>query len=171
MKCEICNENEATVHISEDLGLAQNVRYLCEQCAEKSLHVNDYQVDNPFDIHTLLKMLAANAEKKEVEVETPECPSCGSTLRSVVDNGLFGCSYCYDYFGEYVPQIVERVQLNQNRHLGKIPHQKVDALRLKRDIESLQQRLDDKVKTQAFEEAAVIRDQIQALKDGESHGE
>ena len=49
---------------------------------------------------------------------------------------------------------------------GKIPSQAHDTLKLKRDIESLERTLQEKVKVQAFEEAAVVRDQIQALKDG-----
>ena len=97
------------------------------------------------------------------------CPTCSSTLQSVVKNGLFGCSHCYEYFERYVPEIVTRVQLNQQRHIGKIPSQAHETLKLKRDIETLEKSLQEKVKTQAFEEAAVIRDKIQALKDGEPH--
>lgn len=167
MKCELCNEREAQVHITEGSGPTEKVRYLCEQCAEKSLYAKEQNKDNPFDIQTLLSMLAAhNRQAQNVTVEVPACPSCGSTIESVVNNGLFGCSYCYEFFGDHVPEIVRRVQLNQYRHAGKIPVQAEDSLRLKRDIQSLEKLLSEKIDTQAFEEAAVIRDRIQALKDG-----
>lgn len=169
MKCEICNEREATIHITKGSGLTQGMQYLCEQCANQSMDINYNQTDNPFDIHTLLKMLANNSQREQAETEQYACPTCGSTLQSIVKNGLFGCSHCYEYFERYVPEIVTRVQLNQQRHIGKIPSQAHDALKLKRDIETLEQSLQEKVKIQAFEEAAVIRDQIQELKDGEAY--
>lgn len=169
MKCEICNEREAAIHISKGSGFTHREQYLCEQCANQSMDINYNQTDNPFDIQTLLKMLANNSQREQTETEQHACPTCGSTLKSVVKNGLFGCSHCYEYFERYVPEIVTRVQLNQQRHIGKIPSQAHDTLKLKRDIQSLEQTLQEKVKMQAFEEAAVVRDQIQALKDGETY--
>lgn len=166
MKCEICNEREAAIHISKGSGLTHKAQYLCEQCASQTMDINYNQTDNPFDIQTLLQMLANNAQRSQEDVEERACPTCGATLENVVNNGLFGCSHCYEYFERYVPEIVTRVQLNQQRHIGKIPSQAHDTLKLKRDIESLERTLQDKVKAQAFEEAAVVRDQIQALKDG-----
>lgn len=166
MKCEICNEREASIHISKGSGLTQDEQYLCEQCANKSMDINYNQADNPFDIQTLLKMLANNYQPEQQDVEQPACPACNSTLKSVVKNGLFGCSHCYEYFAEYVPEIVTRVQLNQQQHVGKIPTQAHQTVKLKRDIESLERTMQEKVDAQAFEEAAVIRDRIQALKDG-----
>ncbi|CEA02751.1 UvrB/uvrC motif [Jeotgalicoccus saudimassiliensis] len=166
MKCEICNEREAVIHISKGSGLTHKEQYLCEQCANQSMDINYNQTDNPFDIQTLLKMLAGNSQRGQAETEKYVCPTCDSTLQSIVKNGLFGCSHCYEYFERYVPEIVTRVQLNQQRHVGKIPTQAHDTLKLKRDIETLERTLQEKVKAQAFEEAAVIRDQIQVLKDG-----
>ncbi|CAD2071295.1 UvrB/uvrC motif protein [Jeotgalicoccus aerolatus] len=166
MKCEICGEREATIQISKGSGLSQKEQYLCEHCAGQTMDINYNQAENPFDIQTLLQMLANNAKTEQETAEEHACPTCGSTLQSVVQNGLFGCSHCYEYFERYVPEIVTRVQLNQQRHIGKIPSQAHDTLKLKRDIESLERTLQEKVKVQAFEEAAVVRDQIQALKDG-----
>lgn len=166
MKCEICNDREASIHISKGSGLTHAEQFLCEQCANKSMDINYNQADNPFDIQTLLKMLASNSQREQTEVEEYACPTCHSTLNSVVKNGLFGCSHCYEYFQHYVPEIVTRVQLNQRQHVGKIPTQAHQTLKLKRDIESLERMLQEKVDTQAFEEAAVVRDQIKALRDG-----
>lgn len=168
MKCEICNEREASIRISKGSGLTHAEQFLCEQCANKSMDINYNQTDNPFDIQTLLKMLANNAQREQTDVEEYACPTCNSTLQSVVKNGLFGCSHCYEYFRNYVPEIVTRVQLNQRQHVGKVPAQAHEIVKLKRDIESLERTLQEKIDTQAFEEAAVVRDQIQALKAGET---
>ena len=166
MKCEICHEREAVIHISKGSVLPHKEQSVCEQCANQSMDINYNQTDNPFDIQTLLKMLAGNSQRGQAETEKYVCPTCDSTLQSIVKNGLFGCSHCYEYFERYVPEIVTRVQLNQQRHVGKIPTQAHDTLKLKRDIETLERTLQEKVNAQAFEEAAVIRDQIQVLKDG-----
>ena len=101
--------------------------------------------------------------KSQSEVKT--CPTCGSTLQSIRDNGLFGCGDCYKTFSEEANQIINRAQLLKDSHTGKVPGSYEKCLKQEEKIEALEKKLEKLVKAQEFEEAAIIRDEIKALKE------
>ncbi|MDN6260871.1 MAG: UvrB/UvrC motif-containing protein, partial [Staphylococcus simulans] len=65
--------------------------------------------------------------------------------------------------------IVRRVQGGQFEHVGKTPVSSQHKLALKKKIEAKNKYLQELIEQQAFEEAAVVRDEIKALQE-ESEG-
>ncbi|MEJ7542988.1 UvrB/UvrC motif-containing protein, partial [Staphylococcus intermedius] len=61
--------------------------------------------------------------------------------------------------------IVRRVQGGQFEHVGKTPQSSHKKLAIKKQIEEKTKYLNKLIEEQNFEEAAVIRDEIKALKD------
>ncbi|TDM00902.1 UvrB/UvrC motif-containing protein [Macrococcus carouselicus] len=119
--------------------------------------------DDEFTMNQLLKHLL-----REEQTE-PVCPDCGLTLREALHIGKFGCHTCYSTFSEYVPQIVERVQAGNHKHVGQAPLKSAEKIQRKKRIEELGVKLQELVEEQAFEEAVIVRDEIKALKErGES---
>lgn len=164
MKCESCNEREATIHVSKGSGLARTDRFLCEQCANASFE-NDFSYpDDSFNIHQLLKSLSQQQSNRQ-QRSSQHCETCGSTMESVVHNGKFGCPDCYRTFDRQVPEIITRVQSHQTEHVGKVPKKSQPQIKMKRELEKLKSRLSALVESQEFEEAAVVRDEIKALEE------
>ena len=170
MKCESCNEREATIHVSKGNGLEKSERFLCEQCANASFE-NDFSYpDDSFNIHQLLKSLSQQQSIQQKR-RLKKCETCGSTLETIVQNGKFGCPDCYSTFEGQVPSIVTRVQAHQTEHVGRVPKKAQSHLKVKKQIDKLKGRLSELVETQEFEEAAVIRDEIRALEEvGDTDG-
>ncbi|GAB3055684.1 UvrB/UvrC motif-containing protein [Salinicoccus sesuvii] len=163
MKCESCNEREATIHISKGNGLEKTEKLLCEQCANASFE-NDFSYpDDTFNIQKLLQSLSQHPSLHQAKQQPKQCETCGSTLNSIVHKGKFGCPDCYGTFEAQVPDIVSRVQAYQSEHVGKVPMKSQAQLQTKRKIEALKERLAQLVETQEFEEAVVVRDEIRAL--------
>ena len=79
MKCESCNEREATIHISKGNGFEKTEKFLCEQCANASFE-NDFSYpDDSFNIQKLLKSLSEHPSLQQTKRRPKQCGTCGST--------------------------------------------------------------------------------------------
>ena len=85
----------------------------------------------------------------------------------------FGCSHCYEAFGEALVPLFRRLHGNQ-KHMGKIPARAGADVKVRKEIERLRKELQKRIAEEAFEEAARIRDEIRRLESehrlgGEKH--
>lgn len=103
------------------------------------------------------------------------CGNCRTTLESIKMGNPLGCSECYAVFadilvaeltsmGKLPLQLLKRVQncKNQSLHLGKSPNKSAKIPSSNRLI-SLNEALNDALKKENYEQAAWLRDQINAL--------
>ena len=82
MLCEICNKNEATIHIQEIVGGKKKSLHLCSACAAAKQHGAGMDI-GPFDLAGLLYKLSGaegaeapeNAPEKEEKDEKKEQPT------------------------------------------------------------------------------------------------
>jgi len=106
--------------------------------------------------------------------EIDRCPKCKISFGDFQRSGLLGCSYCYEHFSKSLNPTIKRVQGGLT-HTGKIPKSASQEVVSKRKIDELKLRLKDLITEEKFEEAAVIRDEIQdlrkSLEEGESDAE
>ncbi|MDK4156325.1 UvrB/UvrC motif-containing protein, partial [Staphylococcus pseudintermedius] len=119
-----------------------------------------------FVIQQILQHLAAKHGLNVDQVvyrEQKRCPNCQMTLKDIAHVGKFGCAQCYETFKEDVYDIVRRVQGGHIEHSGKCPKSSQHKRALKKQLEEKRARLELLVAQQAFEEAAIVRDEIQAL--------
>ncbi|MDK6863668.1 MULTISPECIES: UvrB/UvrC motif-containing protein [Nosocomiicoccus] len=156
MRCERCLKREAMIHVAVSQNEHKNELFLCQECAHElfnqSVEDQDHNHLNNFMLHA--------------QSEMRTCHHCGSTLKTIVDMGRFGCEHCYETFGSDIHQMINRVQHLKDRHVGKVPKSYELYLKQEEKIERLEEKLNVLIKTQAFEEAAVVRDEIKALKEG-----
>jgi len=91
------------------------------------------------------------------------CPVCRSSFIGIAQSGRAGCGRCYETFkSEFAPNVI-RIHGTVN-HAGKIPRGRSVQINAKRKIGQLGAQLKKMIDEQNFEEAAVIRDEINALK-------
>ena len=96
--------------------------------------------------------------------EEKKCPTCQMTLKDIAHVGKLGCADCYATFKEDIFDIVQRVQGGQFEHVGKTPQSSYKKLAIKKQIEEKSKYLNKLIDGQEFEEAAIVRDEIKALK-------
>lgn len=177
MLCENCHLNEAEVKIAVKGHQGIREEWVCMTCAEGGNPWNDAQqvqqddIEGAFVVKQILQHLAAKHGLDFDQIafkEEKRCPTCQMTLKNIAHVGKLGCSDCYAVFKDDIIDIVRRVQGGQFEHVGKTPHSSYKKLALKKKIEEKQNYLDVLIKEQNFEEAAVVRDEIAALReDGE----
>lgn len=161
MLCSVCQKNEAKVHLTQIVDDKMQKVDLCEECS-KAKGVTD---PKGFSLADLLLGLGASQDAETRPVGKPGetvCPGCGLSQTDFKKTGRFGCPQCYGTFAEGLPGMLKTMHKGL-RHVGKVPN----AQRPRREpdlLKQLNRRLEKAVESENFEEAALIRDQIRALR-------
>jgi protein arginine kinase activator len=161
MLCDICGKNAATVHLTEIIDEQINELHLCEECARQKSAAMEQQ----FGLSSLLAGMAETEKPaaKEAENEAVKCPNCQLTYADFKKLGRLGCGECYTAFKKFLGPLLKRIH-GSSQHLGKSPSKAAKAaVKKKADLGDLRARLQKAIQTEAFEEAAKIRDQIKEL--------
>ncbi len=165
MLCNICNKNPATVHLTEIIDGQMSELHICEDCARKKSQAMEQQ----FGLSDLLAGMA-DFDKTKSEASaigmSVKCPICGLTYADFKKIGRLGCGECYNTFRKYLGPLLKRIH-GSTQHTGKFPAKAAKVSRKRTGIQELRIRLSKAIESEAFEEAAKIRDQIKELENKE----
>ncbi|MDI6606381.1 MAG: UvrB/UvrC motif-containing protein [Candidatus Omnitrophota bacterium] len=159
MLCDICHKNPATVHLTEIVDNQMTELHLCEECAQEK----SAQMEQQFGLSDLLAGMAEFSKpQKEAEDISVKCSNCGLTYADFRKIGRLGCGECYTSFRKYLTPLLKRIH-GSSQHHGKSPFKISRVFKEKIDLQELRNRLKTAIDTEAFEEAAKIRDKIREL--------
>lgn len=169
MKCQNCGENEANIKYTQMINDEKSEMYLCEKCAQ------DMKIDMNFDMNfgfdnIFSSLFAGDMTVKPVELSDElYCDVCGTKYADFAKTGLLGCENCYRVFSKRLDSIIKRLHGN-NRHvepeinsIPKFRKKKTEKSSVKNEIEQLKEKLEKCIKSEEYEEAAIIRDKIKVL--------
>lgn len=169
MLCEICQKNEATIHIQEIVGGKKKSMHLCSSCAAAKQQQDGLDF-GPFNLAGLLYKLSGSvpaAEKSSGSGKSAEqlvCPVCSWDEQRLNASGMLGCENCYKVFAPLLNDLIKNMHRGTS-HVGKQPVGKGQELcLLHRELADLQKKLQKAVDIEDFESAAVLRDRINELK-------
>jgi protein arginine kinase activator len=157
MICELCNKNEATVHLKQVLNGEENELFVCQECSGKqeldvlsSMGMSDFL----FGVGVKNKINTSAPEKDE-----KSCSHCHLRKSDFNKRSRMGCEHCYDVFADELQPMLAMMH-KSFQHNGKIPpNEKMNI-----SLERLEIDLQGAIDVQDFEKAAVIRDDILAIK-------
>ena len=167
MLCEKCGKNQATAYVRENINGKTRELHLCADCAAE-LGIGIFPAMDAlgdFGLGSLLGSLFTQTLPARAG-SVRRCPFCGSTLEDIANSAQAGCAECYNEFRAGLLPSIERIH-GKTRHVGKVPDSAGKALKQRRRVEELKQRLADAVGAQEYEKAAKLRDEIRAL-EGDS---
>ena len=176
MLCERCKKNEATYYYHENVNGVEKTYHLCRDCKEEmekkgELGDVDLNMNSLFDSFfadpfkgTLFGSLFAPARNQIQSVEK-KC-SCGMTLRELSSGGMVGCPACYETFARELAGTVQGIH-GRNTHNGRGPAKFREKLGVKQKIEALEKERLEAVKSENYERAAEIRDELKKLRDAQ----
>lgn len=163
-----------TIHITElDDGQANSLD-LCEECAAQYFQKSDLKKPapkpkvSPFpspnmaqEMIQLFEYIVKGVAKRQ-EVRT--CPDCQWTLDDIKAHGKLGCANCYNYFEKLMP-IVLMNHHKALKHVGKVPKSFQNKNKpLLQQISEAEAKMKDAIQKENYEEAAIFKDKIAALK-------
>lgn len=166
MLCENCQERPATLHFTKIINGEKNEYRLCEACAKEKGEMLSPK-DSDFSFQDLLSGLlnfdqVVSGQSNTTTTDSLRCESCGLNFNQFKKTGKFGCADCYQYFEPRLEPIFRRIHGNI-QHSGKVPLRSGKNIKLKKEVTQLKAKLQQKILTEEFEEAAKIRDEIKTL--------
>jgi len=161
MQCQICNQNDATIHLTEISSGVRTEMHICEHCAAEQ----DITVKNHIPINELLSgLLAVQPTDEEMagplKKQQPACPNCGFTLAQFRKEGVLGCPHDYEIFERALIPLIEKAHDGKTAHCGKIPSKTPHDTKKHMTILNLRQQLEAAVRNEDYELAAKLRDEI-----------
>ena len=160
MQCQICNKNDATIHLTEIADGERTEMHICEQCAIEQ----DIAVKSHIPINELLSnLLAVQPSDDELfgpSEQTLACPNCGFTLAQFRKEGALGCPRDYDVFEKTLLTLIEKAHDGKTTHCGKIPLKTPKDTKKQMEMLNLRQQLEAAVISEDYELAAELRDKI-----------
>jgi len=165
MQCQICNNNNATIHLTEISDGVRSEMHICENCAAEQ----DIAVKSHIPINELLSGLLAVQPSDEEISGTPDqqiaCPNCGLTLTQFRKQGVLGCPYDYEFFEKSLTPLIEKAHDGKTTHCGKLPSKTPKNTRDEIELLNIRQRLEEAVRTEDYEMAAELRDKIKQMEE------
>ncbi len=161
MLCEKCGKNNATTHIRTVVNGVVTEKNLCGYCAASE----GYADIGHNSLGEMLASMFGDVLATGSPSATLRCPCCGAAFSDIAESGKVGCSECYKTFYNELLPYLKRVH-GSTKHAGRIPNKAPLATRPAEDtVEGLRTKLNDLIRSEKFEEAAVIRDKIKKLEE------
>ena len=101
-------------------------------------------------------------------VQERVCPRCQTSLSELYRTNVTGCANCYSFFEQEIRSLLLKQQGAMN-HIGKVSTKHVSKVKIKEQIELLEQEKIDAAKDEDFMRAEILKNKIEKLK-GELNG-
>ena len=167
MLCDLCNKNNAVIHIEKHAADSRSQMKLCSTCAGiEGLTPDQLNSEN---LNKIISDLNIGLDQQE----NASCQSCGCTLNELQRTNKTGCSQCYDELINHL--LLPKWQKPPHfKHIGKTPYSVNSFKQITSDetalnrINKLQDMLTVSISSEDYEEAARLRDEIESLKHSPS---
>ncbi len=159
MKCEICRQKEAVIHIQQIMGKERIDLHLCESCAlERGIAGSEDKIELSISnlINGLIDIRQMKGSRKKL------CPNCGSSWKMITRREQMGCLECYAAFAGEIRSFFSKT-VGKSRHKGKYPKRLLTYKTFLVDVIKLKNGLKEALKRENYERAALLRDRIKEL--------
>lgn len=160
MVCDQCGERDAVVHLTQIVENAVTQLHLCEKCAaERGIETTVSMPKHPLGDF----LQAVQQQASQHPGDAARCAYCGTSLRDFRASGRLGCAQCYGAFENSLRDLLRRVH-GASTHVGR-RYEVPDPASLERDMTrgELMDKLQQAIRSEEFELAASLRDQIRTL--------
>ncbi len=164
MKCEKCNEREATVLYKQSINGVSSTAHLCAECAAAAQSEAGFSAHFPFGGDLFGNLFGITAPAKAPE--SKRCV-CGATFSDVRRAGKVCCAKCYDTFKAELEPTLHSLY-GKSVHVGRAPAKRAAARDKQNRLTQLKAELRAAIEAEKFEDAAALRDEIRSLEREES---
>lgn len=162
-KCDLCDAKAIITEVVVRNG-EKIEQKLCENCAaEAGIAIQPHA---PV-AEVLTKFVVAQGMCRTQATGQTPCPTCGLLFAQFRKEHHLGCPDCYAAFEAELGPLIERAHEGGTHHVGKVPRSRTGSGERLRRATALRKQLTQAIETERFEKAAVIRDQIRKLEEGD----
>lgn len=160
MLCDQCRERDAVLNLTQIVENVVTQLHLCEKCAaERGIETTVSMPKSALGGF----LQAAQQQAAQIAGDAARCAYCGTSLRDFRASGRLGCAQCYGAFEHSLRDLLRRVH-GSSKHVGR-QYRPPAAGAPDRDsaLDDLRARLQAAIRSEEFEAAASLRDQIRTL--------
>ena len=165
MKCQSCS-NLATVHLTDIVAGQKKELHLCQACAEQKQLIKNQELNFPAILQNLIGQHVGQLTDALARLT---CPACGIKYMEFRAEGRLGCPNDYEVFRVGLEPLLQRLHRSL-RHKGKTPRHGPSLGKTSAEVIELRNRLRQAVETEAYEEAAQLRDLIRQKEAADGPG-
>lgn len=179
MKCEKCGHNDATIHYVEVINGIKTEHNLCSDCAREmdfghysSMFETEYPIGQILSGLLGIPFNSVKDGRSKMDVESLTCPTCHTPYQEFIEKSRFGCPDCYRVYDLLIAGNIKKLH-GSDSHVGKrpkhgftpniSPSEKPNDLAEQLTLLSL--KLKEAIDEEQYEQAALYRDEIKALKE------
>lgn len=163
MQCQICSKRAATIHLTEISDGVRTEMHICERCAAEQGIAAQSQISINELLSNLLASQPSDDELFGPSEQDLSCPHCGFTIDRLRKEGTLGCPYDYEVFEKALLPLIEKAHDGGKNHCGKTPSKMPQSTKNLIERSSLQQQLESAVKSEDYELAAKLRDEMKKI--------
>lgn len=161
MLCDFCHKNEANIFL-EQVGKNSKTKIcLCTACADARGIDPSMSPENNKNIVALFEEFYAKKQASDPENKIL-CSVCGRSLAIIRKTGIAGCPECYSTFSQEIHEMLRNFGVQQN-YTGMLPRRLASFRNTLTDRMDIQLKLEESVRNEDYEKAAVYRDFLHAL--------
>ena len=161
MLCDLCGENEAVLYIEQSNGNTKRKLNLCFDCAK----IHGVSPDSK-TIGRSLAMLFDSILGRNKNVKPRQddrlCPVCGISVNEITMTKTAGCPECYSIFKNEINDTFKKIGVLPP-YKGTLPKRLKNFRSVLTDRIVIQAKLEESLKREDYEKAAVYRDYLKAL--------
>lgn len=159
MICDLCGEREAILFIEQANGNGKQKLNLCYECAR----AYGVSPDSKAIGRQLALLFESLLRKKVVNPDSQKlCPVCGTSLADIKTTRRVGCPECYSIFKNEIGQIFKNIGV-KGPYTGTMPKRLKNFHSVLNDRIVLKSKLEESIKKEDYEKAAIYRDYLKAL--------
>lgn len=174
MLCSLCHENDAILFVEQTNPMIPKKRMgLCFGCAHQ-FGISPYSkvigksLSALFD--AFLKVGAAEDAYKNSPDKSKLCPVCGISLLQIKKSRKAGCPECYSIFKNDIDEIFKNIGVTREFN-GSMPKRIKNFNSVLTTRVAIQGKLEESLKKEDYEKAAVYRDYLLALEKSPVSGD
>ncbi|MFA5561317.1 MAG: UvrB/UvrC motif-containing protein [Eubacteriales bacterium] len=174
MVCQHCQKNPASFFYEENINGAVKKYALCPACLKELQNSGEFQdaVSQwyqqsafPFALTDEGIFTSLFANQPKMMPHEVRCDVCGMRFSDIAKAGRVGCPHCYEAFREELTPTVNAIHGGRT-HVGKLPESASESKKAKQKLTQLRKELEEAIKEENYEKAAVLRDQIRTMESG-----
>lgn len=164
MKCDICQKNDAVIHIKQTRGNQTSDLNLCAECAaERGIDQKNPQLEKVLDtIFRAVGSIKGNSSASAgAAAQTVYCPRCGISFGQLMKKETAGCPQCYVTFEKELNECF----FHDKIYRGRIPESMEICRIAVQEIPELEILLKTAVGDENYAEAQRIKHEIEQKKE------
>ncbi|MBQ4377787.1 MAG: UvrB/UvrC motif-containing protein [Treponema sp.] len=160
MICDLCGENEAVLFIEQTNENTKRKLNLCFECAR----MNGVSPDSKTIGRSLALLFDSilGRNKTQKAKDDRVCPVCGASVSEIKMTRRAGCPECYSIFKNEVSEVFTKIGVLPP-YKGTLPKRLKNFRSVLTDRIVIQAKLEESLKHEDYEKAAVYRDYLKAL--------